>query len=226
MKTFREFTKSKKLGVMVTEGDNDLIEASRLGDITKVKEIIKSKQFNINDTEEYGYTAIMSASYNAHVEVVRLLVKIKGIDLDKQVKSTANRKTALHYAFECEDTPGAKISKLLLDAGANPHIGEKDGITQVDYVLSYALEYDKKKIFGVYKRAGVFPEDKTPQLLEDTISTLKRMSDGYLLKDPKYQAPGSYDDIYVEFKVKYAIERKIASVLEDIEKIKYKSKLT
>ena len=73
----------------------DLYDACILGDIQRVRDIVNSKEVDINDTYNHGYTPLMCAMKCIRTEVVRFLLTLPELQLDKR---NENGETALHRA--------------------------------------------------------------------------------------------------------------------------------
>uniref|UniRef100_A0A0G4ID66 Uncharacterized protein n=1 Tax=Chromera velia CCMP2878 TaxID=1169474 RepID=A0A0G4ID66_9ALVE len=108
-----------------------LTDASRKGDLLKVKHIIEGgrAKLNMDWQDENGKTALMGASENGHTDIVRLLVDAKA-NVDMQDK---NGQTALILASE---NGHMDIVRLLVDARANVDIQDTEGNT----VLMLAIQ--------------------------------------------------------------------------------------
>lgn len=108
---------------------NELQLVSTKGDINAIREILASG-VNINAKDAYGHTALMSATWAGHAEVVKLLLE-DGADVNEQNKH--NRATALMYSanhFTSEKkSDNASIVNLLLNAGADGNIRNTSGRT-------------------------------------------------------------------------------------------------
>ena len=59
----------------------ELLEAAKKGDFSKVKHLIESG-CDVNYEDKDGYTALIFASFNGHLEIVKLLIA-KGADINK-----------------------------------------------------------------------------------------------------------------------------------------------
>ena len=57
----------------------DLINASKIGNYTKVRCLLESGCVNVNTTDENGMTPLHWASYNGHFDIARSLVKFRGM---------------------------------------------------------------------------------------------------------------------------------------------------
>jgi len=73
----------------------NLCEASRDGDIQTVRDIVTSKEVDINDTENNEWTPLMCAMDYNQAEIVRFLLTQPELQLDKR---NSISETALHWA--------------------------------------------------------------------------------------------------------------------------------
>jgi len=88
---------------------NDLSDACHDGDIQTVRDIVTSKEVDINDTDDCGYTPLMSAVECNHTEVVRFLLTQPELQIDK--RDRFNGCPALHFA--CVNNNRIAIIRLL-----------------------------------------------------------------------------------------------------------------
>ena len=97
----------------------------------------------------YNGTALIPACERGHVETVKELLKRKGFPIDH-----VNRLgwTALLEAIILSDGGPAhvQIVQLLVNAGCNVNIGDKDGITP----LTHARNKDFAQIIAILEKAG------------------------------------------------------------------------
>ena len=94
--------------------NEDLVLAIINNETEKAKELIKESEVDARDT--YGWTALMYASENGHMEIVKLLLE-KGADISiRSRKGYRKGYTALLIAAE---KGNANIIEILLNAGAD-----------------------------------------------------------------------------------------------------------
>lgn len=97
--------------------------AAGKGDLKTVAAWIAHDPSSKNSTDKRGETALHWASSKGHIQVVHLLMQSKGISLDAQ---NNKGQTSLSWAaFKGH----IAIAKILLDAGANVELVDKDGKT-------------------------------------------------------------------------------------------------
>jgi hypothetical protein len=104
--------------------NRQLIEASRIGDIEKVKKLLKEGA-DVNAKNGYDATPLHLASLHGHVEIVKLLIE-NGADVN--AKSSYDV-TPLHFAAYYGHI---QVVKVLLEHGADPNIMNKDGKAAID----------------------------------------------------------------------------------------------
>merc|ERR1711982_119493 len=79
---------------------SELITACRDGDIEKVKQLLDNNA-NVNESDSYMFTPLITAAESQHVEVVKELLKHKECNVNaSEYEST----TALHYATMRDNT--------------------------------------------------------------------------------------------------------------------------
>lgn len=110
--------------------DSPYLYAGAEGKLEILKKTIAAGA-DLKSTNRYGGTALTPAAHHGHVEVVRYLVTTR-IDLD-QINNLGW--TALLEAVILGDggRPYQEIVRLLLDAGADRSITDKDGKTPLDH---------------------------------------------------------------------------------------------
>lgn len=106
---------------------NELIAAAKRGSANKVKELLKKGEYDINEQDKEGKTALMYASLNRFISVVDILVDAKA---DTNIKDNFSR-TALMMATTM------KVIDKLLEGGADINIQSNLGQTAIIQYLSY-----------------------------------------------------------------------------------------
>lgn len=70
---------------------NHLFRAATSGDMETIKQMNLNKR-NVNITDQFGWSALMMASYEGHLDVVKLLIRIGAkLDIESPKKDTAIR---------------------------------------------------------------------------------------------------------------------------------------
>jgi ankyrin repeat protein len=100
----------------------DIVTAASRGDIGSVRVFLK-EGYCPDDQDESGETPLICASYNGHVEVVRLLLEY-GAKTDI-IAGLVNWTALMGASAEGH----VEVVRLLLECGANPNIADEDGKT-------------------------------------------------------------------------------------------------
>lgn len=86
---------------------------------------------DLKDTNRYGGTALIPACHHGHPETVRELLKTEiAVDHINNLGWTALLETII---LSDGGPVHQDILKQLLDAGANPHIADRDGVTPLQH---------------------------------------------------------------------------------------------
>src|ERR1700741_4791845 len=132
-----------------------LMEAILEKDESKIKEIIKQENLEINAQDNYGQTALMWAiTHKLHVDIIKSLLGIKNIDLNIQDKQGLN---ALYHAII---NGNDEVVKALLDACARgteicPWVNMRDKI-QLTPLARAAID-ENFEIVKLLLQAGANP---------------------------------------------------------------------
>ena len=114
------------------QGDNALYYATMYNQLKVVKVLIE-KGMDINgDCTDSGYTALMLTSLWGRVATVEYLCKHPSLGCINA--RSRHGYTALHYS--CGDGRDIQITKILLEAGADPRITDSEGRTPLERALS------------------------------------------------------------------------------------------
>jgi uncharacterized protein len=108
------------LAVAPNTTQDELLEASAAGDLSRVKTLLAAKT-NVNAKDQQGYTALIVASSNGYLEVVRAL-PAEGAD----VNAEAANGTALTIASQ---KGSLEVVRVLLAAGADVNAKAFNGET-------------------------------------------------------------------------------------------------
>jgi ankyrin repeat protein len=98
--------------------------------IAKVERFINDNG-DLNSQDELGNNALIIASQYGNLEIAKLLIESKKINVDLQNKKG---NTALILA---SFLGYSQIAKLLIEAGADRDIQDKDGKAALDYAKQY-----------------------------------------------------------------------------------------
>lgn len=104
---------------------------------TEILKYMWSKGPNLKLTNRYGGTALIPACHYGHLETVRFLLTTK-IDIDhvNNLGWTCLLEIVLLTNGTARD---AEIARLVLEAGANPNIADKDGVTALAHARKRGL---------------------------------------------------------------------------------------
>jgi uncharacterized protein len=114
--------------------DTPFLYAGAEGRNEILKLILATGKANLGDTNRYGGTALIPAAHHGHLETVRILLGT-AINIDHVNNLTW---TALLEAVILGDGGPVhqRIVGLLLDAGADPKIADRDGVTPLAHAKS------------------------------------------------------------------------------------------
>ncbi|MCL4361845.1 ankyrin repeat domain-containing protein [Candidatus Dependentiae bacterium] len=100
-----------------------LIDAAGKGDKDKVLKLI-NKGVDVNSTDKYGYTALMTACFYGNPEMVQLLIDSNAYINMKTCEGTTELLLAIQFLVSTRKPQMKIIIRQLIDAGAN--INAKD----------------------------------------------------------------------------------------------------
>jgi ankyrin repeat protein len=106
------------------------IKAVRNGDFEKVKVLANEKNIN-NSSGDGGDTALHIATYAGYTQVVKNLLKIKGVKVDAVNKTG---ETPLHLASNLGDSQIVEV--LLKNGKANPLLVDNDGKSALHFIAA------------------------------------------------------------------------------------------
>ena len=128
----------------------DLLDAAEFGDINKIMDLLESGADPNFQEDDMGETALMIASREKWLPIVKLLLdsganpNLKDNEGNTALMYTAVYNSDIHY----------NIMDLLLNSGANPLIKNNDGEIAYDLALSFGyIENAKliKKYMDIYR---------------------------------------------------------------------------
>ena len=128
-------------------GYNALHRAAEKGCCPPLVERLLARIHNVNAVNKYGWTALMRAAYNNHLDVVILLMNHPGIDLNVQNRGNHNS-TALHYAVR--NNHPAIVSQLLSDDKMDASL--KDCINRT--ALKFAIVWGHAECVTILRQHG------------------------------------------------------------------------
>lgn len=112
----------------------DLIEATRTGDVAKIRKILASGT-DVDYLAENGATALCSAIYRGNKETVAVLLAAEANP--NFIWAENGNLTPLHIvAMSAENSSALEIAKLLLDAGADLGVKNIQGLLPVDLAMT------------------------------------------------------------------------------------------
>jgi hypothetical protein len=109
----------------------DQFEAARWGDLEQLRGTLTRD--NVDDLDVGGWTALLSASFNGHVECAKLCIEM-GANVNARSHTEC---TPLHFASSKEDF--VDVVRILLDAGAIVDVANCDGWTPLCFAIATSL---------------------------------------------------------------------------------------
>ena len=163
----------------------DLIAFCSCRDIENVREIIKSRIYNLDRTDSNGQTAVMWACENVDKHMLHLLSTCPGVSKHINCGEPQTGRTALHYcvAFDRDhelDYDQAVMLKLLLSIdGIDVNKEDLDGLTPLDYACDELGEHDVccrvlRENGAVHGRSRRFEAQQNPAQPMPTLGELFR----------------------------------------------------
>lgn len=185
-----------------------LIESTKKMDIPQVKELISQEDINLQD--KYGCSALYYAAENGSKNIVDILVA-NGATIDAQ---NILGETALMRAIVRQHND---VARQLLQAGANPNIGDNDGYTGM-HRAAFENDLDLTKLLEEKHGGDITAKTKSGStilhcaavgvtevsenwdlikwLLEQDIDQNSQDTNGVSVKDVLFQKDWSYVDAY------------------------------
>ncbi len=127
--------------------NNALLVTGETGNVAMLREVLKANP-DLNRTNRFGGTALIPAADRGHVEYVREILKTKiGVNHINKLGWTALLEAVvLGDGGHCH----TEIVRLLLVAGANPNLADRDGVTP----LQHARRRGYSVMIGLLEQAG------------------------------------------------------------------------
>lgn len=113
-----------KINEQDSSGMNALMYACQYHHESIVKLLLQQPGISVNTQTKKGDTALILAAFLGYSDIVKMLLTVSGININAQNKDGI---TALMNALSHKE-----VLKLLLDAGADPNLKNKDGDTFMD----------------------------------------------------------------------------------------------
>ena len=111
---------------------NDFFEFCAIGKLEKVKQIVQNENFNIDAKNKNGWTGLIIACFNSHIEIAEFLIS-KGAN----VNAVNDKKTSVFMYAKTpvlQDFNGINILNLLINNGAKINHLDKFNKSVLDYV--------------------------------------------------------------------------------------------
>jgi uncharacterized protein len=113
-----------------TQRNNAFLVTGETGSVPMLREVLRANP-DLKRTNRYGGTALIPASHRGHVEYVRELLKTKiNVNHVNDLGWTALLEAVILGDGGSRHT---EIVRLLLEAGANPRIADRDGVTPLEH---------------------------------------------------------------------------------------------
>ena len=123
----------------------DIFEASSVGNLGRVRELVRQNPGLVNSYSPDGFTPLGLASHLGNKDVVQYLLE-KGAD----VNATSRNQTGFSPLMAASEDGNKDIVKLLLAQGADIHARTNDGKT----ALSFAVEKGHNDVATLLKDHG------------------------------------------------------------------------
>ena len=112
----------------------DMRFACVTGDMDLLKTTLAKPNVDVNEQTGYGETVLFQACYDGEYEAAKLLVEAKAnVNIITGEKHTCLMQAAYWGPDHGHKDDAIKIVKILLDAGADPKVGDKGGNTAAEF---------------------------------------------------------------------------------------------
>jgi len=125
------------------EFERSIFQAAIDNNVGKIEGFSKSPDFNVNATDNYGYSALHYASRNGNLKAAKCLVKL-GANVN--LPTTGLQATALHRAVTANKL---EMVEYLLTVGANPDLVDSDVLSSKDR----AVKEKREKIVAIFAQS-------------------------------------------------------------------------
>jgi len=109
----------------------EFLEASRLGDLTGIKNFLQKFCFLVNNTDANGFTALMYAASYGHYNIIKSLLEYNA---DSNLKELSAGRTALMMAASNGHT---RCIEMLVQGKADIRLKDNQGYTAAYYATHY-----------------------------------------------------------------------------------------
>ena len=79
------------------EWGSALLKASRLGNSNQLREVLHCREADVNYADRDGQTSLLLATLHGHLDVVKIILSKKGIDVNKAKFQVAHCYRNSHY---------------------------------------------------------------------------------------------------------------------------------
>lgn len=173
-----------------------LVEAATTDDISHVRELLRSGA-DVNQADAFGGTPLYHAARNGHADIVRAILALPGIDIEK----TGDGYTPLMAASLFGHTD---VVRMLLAAGANVNYTSPEGYTALTVADNRAVKSILREAMNAVPVAVIaedLPEMLVPANQDDAISA-EAIENGTVMADfhgerdfGRYYTKSTYDSL-------------------------------
>ncbi|CAI7997437.1 Putative ankyrin repeat protein MM_0045 [Geodia barretti] len=149
------------LDLQEKNGDSAVISAVVEYKPATLRELVRAGS-DLNLQNQEGLTALMIAARSGRTDITNILLEGEHINLDIQENGTGW--SALHFSAERGDWD---TTQALLEAGASPHLKDKNGLTAMEIAEVKAEEGEEGRPYDEYR------EERPQYNYEGVISLLR-----------------------------------------------------
>lgn len=124
----------EEAGRLAAGRDLDVFEASALGRVERLRELLDADPSVVNAYGDDGFHPVGLASFFGHIDAARLLFE-RGADANQLARNEHIQTAAIHAAAASEGKDEAtryELVKLALEHGADPNLAQGGGFTAID----------------------------------------------------------------------------------------------